>query len=426
MDKISSVLVKSARIVDAESPFHLKKVDILIENGKITKIAEQISQPDVPLFTAENLHVSIGWIDGMAHFCDPGTEHKEDFETATQAALAGGFTGVVLSPLTQPVVDSKGSIEYVKQKANGSALSVFPLATLSVASAGEDITEMFDLAQAGAVGYFDGKKESKTSLLQKALFYTQQFENGVVVNYPANDSLNADAHINESLSSTYTGLKGMPDIAEEIQTQHNLTLVKYTKGRLHFHAVSTAKAVQLIKEAKKQGLNVTADITSHQLAFDDSVVQSFDTRYKVFPPFRSSEDVAALLQGLKEKTIDCIVSDHTPEDIENKKLEFDLASFGIIGLQTSFAVARTQTQHILSVEQLVEKFTTGPRDIYNLERETLGEGFTANLTFFNPDLEWSLGKRDILSKSQNTPFINEKLLGKSLAIYNKGQLVINK
>lgn len=417
------LLIKQARITDSSSPFNGLLKDLLIENGKIVKIEDNITAGDIPVFTAPNLHVSQGWVDIGANLCDPGFEHKEDFQSGLESAAYGGFTTVVTSPLTLPITDSKGGIEYKINRSRDHIVSVSPVGSLTEKAEGKNLAELFDMHQHGAVGFTDGKVASDTGILMKALLYTQQFE-GLVISHPTNKSLTLHGQVNESVNSSLTGLKGMPALGEIIQLQRDLSILEYTGGKIHFNSISTAQSVKLVAEARKKGLNVTCDVAAHQIAFDDSVVNTFDTNYKVFPPFRTKEDVAALLQGLVDGTIDAICSDHTPEDVENKNLEFDLANFGIIGLQTCFAVANSQLKKHSPLNFIIEKFTDRPRNILGLANFPIAENSLANLTLFDPDTKWVFTAEMIKSKSKNTPFTGQEFTGKALAICNKGQFKI--
>ncbi len=423
MAQIGKILLKQAHIVDASSPLNGLVKDILIQQGVIVKIDNLIAPTDATVFQHPNLHVSIGWVDMSANLCDPGFEHKEDLESGLEAAAYGGFTTVVTSPLTLPITDSKSGIEYKINRSLKHVVSVFPMGTLTERGEGRNLAELYDMHTRGAAAFTDGKVQTDTGVLTKALQYTQHFD-GLVITHPTNKSLTHHGQVNESVNSSLTGLKGMPAVAEVLQVQRDITLLEYTGGKLHFNCLSTAAAVDLIKEAKKKGLKVSCDVAAHQIAFDDSVVNTFDTNFKVNPPFRSHHDVATLLQGLVDGTIDAVCSDHCPEDIENKNLEFDLANFGIIGLQTAFAVANTQLKKHLATPFIVEKFTSHPRAILGMKAESIQEGAVANLTLFDPEFKWKFTEEAIKSKSKNTPFINQEFVGKALAICNKGQFKV--
>ncbi|MES2628362.1 MAG: amidohydrolase family protein, partial [Bacteroidota bacterium] len=260
-------------------------------------------------------------------------------------------------------------------------------------------------------------------ILTKALLYLQQFD-GLVFSHPSNKYFTSHGQVNESVNSSLTGLKGMPAIGEVIQVQRDLSILEYTGGKLHFNCISTGESVRLIAEARKKGLNVTCDVAAHQIAFDDSMVNTFDTSFKVFPPLRTKEDVAGLLQGLKDGTIDAICSDHTPEDPENKNLEFDLANFGIIGLQTVFAVVNTQLKKHLPINQIIEKISDNPRKLLSIAAHSIEVDSHANLTLFDPELKWTFTEDLIRSKSKNTPFTGQEFTGKPVAVFNKGRFKI--
>lgn len=423
MAQVTKLLIQQATIVDANSPFNGMVKDILIENGKITQIEDSISSPDAKVFSAENLHVSQGWVDMGANLCDPGFEYKEDLNSGLEAAAYGGFTTVVTTPLTLPITDTKSAIEYKINRSRDHIVSVSPMGSLTEKSEGKNLAELYDMHNHGAIAFSDGKVQVDTGIITKALQYTQQFE-GLVMSHPTTKSLTTHGQVNESVNSSLTGLKGMPAVGEALQLQRDLSLLEYTGGKLHVNCISSANSVKLIADARKKGLRVTCDVAAHQIAFDDSVVNTFDTNYKVFPPFRTKDDVAALLQGLVEGTIDAICSDHCPEDVENKNLEFDLAHFGIIGLQTSFAVANTQLKKHTQLNFIIEKFSDRPRQILGLAEHPVAVHSLANLTLFDPDKKWTFSEDQIKSKSKNTPFCGSEFTGKALAIYNKGRFKV--
>ncbi len=423
MAEVGKILLKHVRIVDSNSPFNGLTKDILIDQGIIKRIDDAINDAEATSYKHDNAYVSIGWIDMSANLCDPGFEHKEDINSGLEAAAYGGFTCVVSSPHTLPITDSKAGVEYKINRSSHHPVTVFPMGTLTEKGEGKNLAELFDMHQHGAAAFTDGKVQTDTGVLTKALQYAQHF-GGLVVTHPTNKSLTNHGQVNESVNSSLTGLKGMPSIGEILQIQRDLTLLEYTGGKIHFNCLSTAQSVDLIQEAKKKGLNVSCDIAAHQIAFDDSVVNTFDTNYKVFPPFRSNNDVAALLQGLVDGTIDAICSDHSPEDVENKNLEFDLANFGILGLQTAFPVANTQLRKHMQLPFIIEKFTTRPRQILGLSEQRIDIGEAGNLTVFDPDEKWTFTTADIKSKSRNTPFVDQEFVGKALAICNKGKIKV--
>lgn len=386
-----------------------------IKEGKITHIEEYHSEGKIPSdyqkLDCEEAYVSVGWCDMRALVTEPGMEHRETLASASKAASLGGFTQVAILPNTKPTLENKENIYFLDQENKKSSAKVefLAIAALTHKTEGQEMTQMYDLHQAGAVAFSDGLKNiSHTGVLMRALQYTQAF-NGLVMQLPADKNLST-GHMHEGISSTKLGLKGLPAIAEEMMIQRDLEILRYTGGKIHFSTISTARSVDLIRKAKQEGLNVTCDIAAYQLSFlDEDLTKDnfiFDTFLKVFPPLRTSTDRNALLEGLKDNTIDAIVSNHIPHDEEAKKLEFDLADFGMINFQTAFAAIRKQTENILNIEELIKKFTTKPREILKLQQPQIKEGEKANLTVFYPHEEWTFTKEINVSKSKNSPFFN--------------------
>jgi dihydroorotase len=335
------LLIKQATIVDKGNDFHGQKVDVLIRQGKIEKIAKSIKAEDVETFEADNLHLSKGWIDLQANFQDPGYEYKEDLESGIKAAAAGGFTKVCLSPLSDPIRDSKAQIEYVYNRTKNTAVELLPYGAISKQAEGKELAELHDMKQAGAIAFSDGKRPVKNpNLLHRALLYTQSFD-GLVMNFPHTRELAVEGVMNEGEVSTQLGLKGVAELTEELMISRDLYLVDYTNGRLHFSTISSAEGVKLIERAQKAGAKVSCDVSSAHLLLDDSQLEEFDSRFKTLPPFRNKSTIKALIKGIKKGVINAISSDHWPEDIESKKKEFDYAAFGIINIQTAFAAANT-------------------------------------------------------------------------------------
>ncbi|MGV3560556.1 dihydroorotase [Larkinella arboricola] len=423
------LLIRAARIVDAQSPFNGQVRDVLIENGLIRQISESItveeSDAALKVIEQDGLCISPGWVDLRVSAKDPGYEHKEDLTTVCKAAARGGFTDIAILPNTKPVLDSKDTLGYIRQATQGHPVNVHPIAAITKKTEGTDFTDMIDLHHAGAVAFSDGEKPLlNADLLLKTLQYLQPF-NGLLMNRPEEQNLTHFGQMNEGLSSTLLGLKGMPAMAEEMMIERDLRLLEYAHSQsanpasgtvLHFSTISTARAVDLIRQAKQQGLPVSCDVAAHQLAFEDTALMGFDTNLKVNPPFRGSADREALKQGLADGTIDAIVSDHNPQDDESKNIEFDHAEFGIIGLETAFSVVRTHFAD-LPLEQLVDKLTHAPRRILRLPALTLDENQLATLTVFHPEMEWTY--EQTASRSKNSPFFGKTLRGKALWIINK-------
>ncbi|MBN8824236.1 MULTISPECIES: dihydroorotase [unclassified Spirosoma] len=438
-------LIRSARIVDTASSFDGQVVDILVDNGLIRQIGENLSaDTDTPVIESDNLHVSSGWVDMRVLTQDPGYEHKEDLTSVCRAAAAGGFTDIAVLPNTQPVVDDKGTLGYVRRMAEGQPVTVHAIAAVTKKGAGEDFTEMLDLHQAGAVAFSDGTHPLQNpDLLLKTLQYLQPI-NGLLMNRPEEQLLTRFGQMHEGIQSTLLGLKGLPALAEELMIERDLRLLDYVLGSddtrqevealssnnatapaptlsaLHFSTISSARSVELIRQAKAAGAPVSCDVAVHQLVFDDSALASFDTNLKVNPPFRSAADVEALWAGLADGTIDAIVSDHSPQDAESKNLEFDQAEFGITGLETVFSVLITHNRNV-PLAQLIEKLTVRPREILRLPAQSIAEGQFARLTLFDPTKTWVYERT--FSKSKNSPFLGQSFTGCVIGTVHQGQLI---
>jgi dihydroorotase len=301
-------------------------------------------------------------------------------------------------------------------------VQIYPMANLTIDAKGEEMTEMLDLHHAGAIAFTDANKPVwNTGVMAKALQYLQPF-NGLLINHAEEQELTKYGQMNEGYISTYLGLKGIPKLAEELMIARDIELLRYSGGKIHFSRVSSPKSLELIKAGRKSGLTITCDIAVHQLIFSDKDLTTFDSNLKVNPPLRSKETVAVLWKALADGVIDVIVSDHTPQDEESKKLEFDQAAFGMLGLETAFAAINTSGK--LELAKLIAKFTTAPREILQLPQPQIAEGAKANLTLFDPKHEWRYEEKMIKSKSKNTPFVGRNFKGRVKAVFNKGKHVV--
>jgi dihydroorotase len=417
-----STLIQLATIIDPSSPFHNQKKDLLITNGVITKIKDSIpTKPEYTLVSLDNLHVSCGWFDTSVSFGEPGFEERETIINGLATAAKSGFTAVGVNANTQPVVDNKSSVEFLKNKANGSATSLYPIAALTQKSEGKEMAELFDMQQSGAIAFGDyNKPMSNDNLMKITLLYAQNFD-GLVISFPKNTSIAGEGLANEGVNSTKLGLNGIPDLAEHIQIARDLFLLEYTGGKLHIPTISTAKSVALIKEAKKKGLNVTCSVSAHHLTLTDDELATFDANSKVTPPLRTKKDCKSLIKGIKDGSIDMITSDHNPIDIEHKKVEFSAAKNGTIGLESLFGAVNS----VLSLEDSISCLTTKPRERFNIKQAAIKEGEIADLTFFNPNTSYTFDTKNILSTSKNSAFIGKELNGKAYGIFAKSQLILH-
>ncbi len=416
-----NILLKSAKIIDASSEFHLKKRDILIVNGKIEKIAVKIDAPDktTKVIAPKNLHVSVGWFDSGVCFGEPGYEERETIANGLLTAAKSGYTDVVLNPDTNPVPDSSSDIVFLKNASRGHATNLHPLGTLTAKAAGIDLAELFDMKNAGAVGFYDFKSPLENpNLLKIALQYAQNFD-GLVYSFPLDKNIAGKGIVNEGRVSTMLGLKGIPAFAEEIQIARDLFVLEYSGGKLHIPNISTAGSVKLIAEAKKKGFDVSCSVAIHNLLFTDAFLEEYDSKYKVIPPLRTNNDIKALIKGVKDGTIDFITTDHMPMNIEKKAVEFDNAANGTIGLESAFGTLN----QLFDLETTIRVLTCG-RERYGLPSESLEEGSTACLTLFDPTTEYVFEESHIASASRNSMFLGNRLKGKALGIINNGQTVL--
>jgi dihydroorotase len=413
-----NLLIKSATIVDPNSPFNQQVADILIKNGTITEIAKEI-KTDEAIFDSAGKYVSPGFFDLNCNIGELGLETKENLQTGTAAAAAGGFTGIALMPNTQPPVHSKAEVEYLLNRAKGNLVDVYPLGTLSHKREGKDLAEMYDMYLSGAKAFTDGSRPVQDAgLMERAMLYTKGFE-ATVFSYPEDTAIAGKAKVNEGEMSTLLGMKGIPSLAEELMIARDLYLAEYTDSKIHFSTISTTRSVELIRDAKKKGLKVTCDVAAHHLVLTDDALAGFDSLYKVKPPLRTGKDVNALIAGLKDGTIDTIVSQHTPHEIEFKDVEFEVAEFGIIGFQTVLSLALKAG---LSVDLIIQKLAINPRVILDVEIPTLTVGQKANLVVFDKDVEWEYNKASNKSKSYNSPYIGQILKGQVLLTCNNNHI----
>nr|WP_294935554.1 dihydroorotase [uncultured Flavobacterium sp.] len=415
-----NVILKNTTIIDKESPFHNQKADILIIDGIIKTIGQNLSNDDnLKVVELENLHVSQGWFDSSVSFGEPGFEDRETIANGLNTAAKSGFTNIALQPNSLPVIDNQSQVSFVLNKGNGFATQIHPIGAFTKNSEGTDLAEMFDMKNAGAIAFGDYNKNAENAnLLKIGLQYVQDFD-GLLIAYCQDKTVKGSGVVHEGLVSTRMGLKGIPALAEELEISRNLFLLEYTGGKLHIPTISSAKSVDLIKSAKAKGLNVTCSVAVHNLVLTDEVLTGFDTRFKVTPPLRDENHRKALIEGVLDGTIDMITSDHNPLDIEHKKMEFDLAKNGTIGLESAFGALQT----VLPLEVIIEKLTSG-KTVFRIEKQGIKEGNKASLSLFTTDGNWEFSKENILSKSKNSAFLGQKMKGQAYGIYNNKQLIL--
>ena len=417
---MTQVILKQVKIIDASSPFHNQIMDLKIENGTITQIEKEISTtPDFKVVEIPNLHISQGWMDSSVSFGEPGYEDRETIENGLKVAAKSGFTAVLLQPNSNPVLDNQAQVRFVLDRAKNQATTLYPIGALTKGSEGTDLAELLDMKNAGAIAFGDYKKALQNANLQKiALQYVQDFD-GLVIAFCQDSTLKGTGIANEGEISTKLGMKGIPALAEELHVARNLFLLEYTGGKVHIPTISTQGSIKLIKEAKAKGLQVTCSVAVHNLVLNDEMLMGFDSRYKVLPPLREEATRKALVEAVLDGTIDCITSDHNPLDIEHKKLEFDLAKDGTIGLESAFGALQT----ILPLEVILDKLTFA-KTIFQVENASIAIGNKAAISLFTTEENWTFQKENIQSKSKNSAFLAQKMKGKAVGIYNNGQLVI--
>ncbi|WP_127136590.1 dihydroorotase [Flagellimonas oceanensis] len=413
-----NILLKSAKIVCPENKeLHLKKRDILIKKGIIEKIGASVEAPsNSKVVEKDNLHVSLGWFDSSVSFGEPGFEERETIANGLLTAGKSGFTDIVLNPNTHPVPDTSSDVVFLKERGQGKATKVHPIGSLTTNSDGEALAELFDMKNAGAVAFYDFKKQiSNPNLLKIALLYAQNFD-GLVYSFPQDGDIKGKGVAHEGEVSTKLGLKGIPALSEELQIARDLFVLEYTGGKLHIPTISSAGSVKLIADAKKKGLDVTCSVAVHNLFFSDETLVGFDTHFKVSPPLRTKTDSKALIKGVKNGTIDFVTSDHIPMDIEHKRVEFDNAKSGSLGLESAFGSLNT----IFELDETITLLTKG-RERYQIDSPKLEEGAKACLTLFNPDGEYTFDTKHILSTSKNSMFVGAELKGKVYGVINNNQ-----
>lgn len=417
-----NVLIKQATIISPYFPYNGQIKDIFIKDGKIAAIGNSITEKTDQVIEHTGLCVSVGWMDMFADFGDPGYEQKENIESGSKAAAAGGFTDVMLIPNSQPVTDNKAQVEYIVQKAKQVAVNIHPLGAITKKAEGKDLAEMYDMRQSGAAAFTDGVHPVQHSgLVLKALQYVKSF-NGTIIQVPDDLGIGSNGLMNEGIVSTQMGLPGKPMLSEELMVARDLKLARYAGSKIHFTGISSPKSLEYIKRSKDSGIPVTCSITPYQVYFCDEDLQGYDTNLKLNPPVRTRMDMMAIREALIAGNIDCIASHHLPQHWDNKVCEFEFARHGMIGLETMFPVLMTCG---LPAADFVQMQTINVRNIFGLPVPEIREGEPASLTLFIPGEAFTFEASMIHSKSKNSPFIGKKLRGKVVGIINKSNIHLN-
>ena len=420
------LLLKGGRIVNPAQKFD-GIADILIENGYIIEIGDELNNVGAEIFDAQGLVVTPGLIDMHVHLREPGLEAKEDIASGSRAAAAGGFTTIACMPNTKPVVDSAIIVSGILHRAQLEGIvNIKVIGALSKGQLGKELAEIGDMIFTGAVAISDdGSSLNNNNLLKTGLEYTSMFDCPVIT-HSEDESLVEDGVMHEGAVSAMLGMKGRPAVAEDIAVARDIMLAEYADARLHIAHVSSKGAVELIREAKMKGIKVTAEVTPHHLTLTDEMVRSFDTATKVYPPLRSADHVAALIKGLQDGTIDAIATDHAPHAFEEKDMEYKQAPPGFTGMETALGVILTGLYHTgkLTLLELVERMSTAPARILGLEGGTFKIGSPADITIFDAELEWVVDSSKFYTKGKHTPFDKKRLKGKAVATIVKGKFVM--
>jgi dihydroorotase len=419
------VLLKNVNLFCPDQSIDKKSTSVLLEDGIISEIGD-IKTKDANVYELSGKYVVPGFFDMHVHLREPGREDEETVITGANAAANGGFTGIACMPNTKPAIDSAEVVNYIKDQANNHLVDVYPIGAATIGREGEVLSPIAELAEAGAVGLSDDGVAIKTaSILRKVLEYSQMY-NLPVIEHCEDDSL-ADGAMNEGLNSTMLGLPPLPSVAEDLIVSRDIQIAEYTGGVVHMAHISTKNAVQLVREAKSKGINVTAEVTPHHFALTDETVKTYDTNYKMNPPLRTQEDVDAIIAALIDGTIDCIASDHAPHSIEEKEQEFQYAPNGILGLETMVGISLSELYHkkVLTLKDIVEKLSVNPRKILNLPLIKCSVGEKANFTILDLDAVWTVDMSKFKSKSRNSPFDKKLLNGKSVGVINKSKMYYN-
>ncbi len=419
------LLLKGGRLIDPQTNRD-QVADILVVDGTIQQIGTGLSAPAAQVVDLNGKVVAPGFIDMHVHLRQPGYEYKETILTGCTAAAAGGFTAVCCMPNTNPPIDEESVVRMIQAEAKRALdglVDVYPVGAVTVGRKGEHLAPLAELVTAGAVGFTDdGDPVFDAEIMRRALEYAAMYGKPVI-QHAQDIALTKGGVMNEGFVATGLGLGGMPSVAEEIVVARDIRLAEYTGGEYHVAHISTAPAVELVRQAKARGLKVTCEVTPHHFTLTDEAVRTYDTNTKMNPPLRTAADVEAIRAGLRDGTIDVIATDHAPHSFDEKQVEFQVAPFGIVGLETAIGLAVTELvqKNVLTLPQLVEKFSVNPRRILHLSPVRVAEGEEANLTIFDPVAQWLVAPDYFKSKSKNSPFGGRKLTGKPVGVLNNGQ-----
>jgi len=420
------ILIKNGRVVNPGG--REGQLDILIKDDKIAAIGKNVREKSARVIDAKGKIVAPGLIDMHTHLREPGREDEETIAQTSLAALKGGFTSICCMPNTSPPIDNQGTVKFIYDRANANkngCVNIFPVGAITKGRKGEELAEIAELKEAGVVAISDdGDCVMNALLMRRAFEYSKMFSLPII-SHCEDKNLSKNGVMNEGYVSTVLGLPGIPDESEEIIVYRDISLARMTAGILHIAHTSTKGSVELIKEAKRKKIRVSAEATPHHLILSDEVVRGFDTNTKVNPPLRAREDVMALRRGLADGTIDVIATDHAPHSQEEKDEDYRTAPFGIVGLETCLALVLTElvNKKVITLRNAIAKLTTNPARILGLNKGILETGYDADIVIIDPDMEWTISPRDFVSSCRNSPFIGMKVRGRVISTIVGGRIL---
>jgi len=422
------VILSNVNVIHPEQKMNLKGVDILLTNGKISKVdkVNEEDKKDAAEFDLNGKFIVPGFFDMHVHLREPGREDEETVVSGCDSAANGGFTGIACMPNTEPAIDSAEVVNLIVKQAASHIVDVSVISAATLGREGEFISPMAELYAAGVVGFSDDGTAIKTSaMLRRCLEYSKMYDLPII-EHCEDESLSGGA-MNEGLNSTLLGLPPLPSISEDIIVSRDILMTDYVGGKLHIAHISTKRSVEMVREAKHKGIKITAEVTPHHFSLTDDEVKSYNTNTKMKPPLRSKADIDEILNGLKDGTIDCIASDHAPHSPEEKDAEFEKASYGIVGLETQVGLALSELYHknILTLEQIIFKMAINPRKILNLSIPSFNIHENANFTILDLNEIWTFDISVSKSKSKNSPFNKKLMTGKAIGIINNQKMYLN-